>query len=327
VLADHPKVQHYVPQLLLRGFVRTKKKLLYVYDKQTDKVFRTTPRNVAAESGFYDIPVPEGVVTIEPGLCALEDKAGAIITEIRRTGTIKNMTEEQQALLSAFVAVQHLRTPQYRANLLHMDQQIRARLEAAGHDPDKIENYRSFQNDEEVKAFSLSFIESAVRDLSPFVFDKDWILVRTATARPYMIGDNPVSMYNQIDSRLRGNIGFAVRGIQISLPIAEDLLLLMACRTIGDDVRRTKGEIERLKTLAPFRDQAIQHEKRFKRLIDAFTYGIPDFAQAENVMHFNAQQIRLAERWVFSPDGNFDLVRQMIANNPNVRTGPRGTVS
>ncbi|MDB5789306.1 DUF4238 domain-containing protein [Caballeronia mineralivorans] len=51
------KVQHYVPQFLLRNFGTGKKDQLHVFNKATDKTFLTNARNVAAESRFYDFPV------------------------------------------------------------------------------------------------------------------------------------------------------------------------------------------------------------------------------------------------------------------------------
>jgi hypothetical protein len=43
------KVQHYVPQFLLRNFGNGKKDRLYVFDKQMARSFRTNANNVASE--------------------------------------------------------------------------------------------------------------------------------------------------------------------------------------------------------------------------------------------------------------------------------------
>ena len=59
---------HYVPRFLLRNFTQGKKPQIFVYDKSNDKQFRTNIKNVAAESGFYDIEVEDGFLTLEPGL-------------------------------------------------------------------------------------------------------------------------------------------------------------------------------------------------------------------------------------------------------------------
>jgi hypothetical protein len=49
------KVQHYVPRFLLRNFGTGKKDKLYVFDKQTERIFTTNVKNIAAESRFMTL--------------------------------------------------------------------------------------------------------------------------------------------------------------------------------------------------------------------------------------------------------------------------------
>ena len=63
---DRPaKVQHYVPQFLLRSFATGKKHRLQVFDKQAGRSFATVTRNVAAESRFYDFEVGGQVLSLD----------------------------------------------------------------------------------------------------------------------------------------------------------------------------------------------------------------------------------------------------------------------
>ena len=56
----YPKIQHYVPQFLLRRFVDAEGKL-HVFDKRESKQFHTTNvRNVAAEKALYVLTMPSG---------------------------------------------------------------------------------------------------------------------------------------------------------------------------------------------------------------------------------------------------------------------------
>jgi hypothetical protein len=48
------KIQHYVPQFLLRNFGNGKKDQVWVYDKIDGRSFPTNAKNVASESRFYD---------------------------------------------------------------------------------------------------------------------------------------------------------------------------------------------------------------------------------------------------------------------------------
>ena len=60
------KVQHYVPQFLLRKFGNGKKDQLWAYDKTSDRAFLTNAKNVASESRFYDFEVAGEPITLEP---------------------------------------------------------------------------------------------------------------------------------------------------------------------------------------------------------------------------------------------------------------------
>ena len=47
-----PKLHHYVPQFYLKRFADANS-LLWVWDKLKDAIFKTSPKNVAAENNFY----------------------------------------------------------------------------------------------------------------------------------------------------------------------------------------------------------------------------------------------------------------------------------
>jgi hypothetical protein len=58
-------------------------------------------------------------------------------------------------------------------------------------------------------------------------------------------------------------------------------------------------------------------------MVAAIDTGYPLPFAPDNVVNFNFLQIRYAERYVFSATDDFALAREMIAANPDVRTGPR----
>jgi hypothetical protein len=45
--------------------------------------------------------------------------------------------------------------------------------------------------------------------------------------------------------------------------------------------------------------------------------------EADNVIFMNSLQVIYSERFVFSADGNWELVREMVASNPELKVGPR----
>ena len=62
-------------------------------------------------------------------------------------------------------------------------------------------------------------------------------------------------------------------------------------------------------------------------MMAAIETGCPVTFSQEHVVNFNSLQIRYAERYVFSPNDDFGLARQMIAAHPELRIGPRPTTS
>lgn len=325
-MADHPRNQHYVPQFLLKGFGSGKRRQLYVYDKWTDNDFRTKPRNVAAEAGFYDIPVEGGVLTIEPWLSNLESEAGSRIQRLRRAGSIGELSDEDRSVIAAFIAVQHLRTNQFRSNLSHMDTRLAEILEQKGVDLSAVENYRRFEGKDEIKAFSISFLLSAAKEIIPLILQKVWILVRTTRSHPFVIGDHPIAMDNQRDFGLYGNIGFAVPGIEIYLPISSELSLYLTCPTNAQGFLEAEEKLGELKADLFDHPEVKRLDSRLSPMIAALTKGNPLPAHPQNVLRHNSLQIGYAERFVFSANQDFSLVKQMLKNNPAVRKGPRGIV-
>ena len=51
--------------------------------------------------------------------------------------------------------------------------------------------------------------------------------------------------------------------------------------------------------------------------MEGFVEGVPLKAQLENVENLNSLQVNNAERFVFSCDGNFALVKDVLRANPS----------
>nr|QWP89203.1 hypothetical protein IHCLGBEB_00006 [Escherichia coli] len=80
---------------------------------------------------------------------------------------------------------------------------------------------------------------------------KDWYL-ETRPERPFTcIGDNPVVLKNSNDFGPYGNLGLAVRGIQIYLPLSSTLMLAMYCPSIREQMVRQKQHLQHLLARAP----------------------------------------------------------------------------
>src|SRR5260370_39160148 len=107
--------QHYVPQFLLKNFATgsNRNKQIWVFDKQSDRSFRTSVRNVASQGGFYDFRVGAEARSLDPALQRLEN---AVVEDIRRVVQHRIIPTDPEARvrIAFFVAVQMVRTDAYR---------------------------------------------------------------------------------------------------------------------------------------------------------------------------------------------------------------------
>ncbi|MCK5214372.1 MAG: DUF4238 domain-containing protein [Candidatus Omnitrophica bacterium] len=53
------KRHHYIPVFYLKGFTN-KEGILYVYDKDRDPVFESSPEGIAYENHYFSFRTPEG---------------------------------------------------------------------------------------------------------------------------------------------------------------------------------------------------------------------------------------------------------------------------
>jgi hypothetical protein len=99
------KVQHYVPEFLLRNFRADKKDQIYVFDKNTERSFRTNVRNVAAESRFYDFEFEGKTLTLETALSQLESQARPLFQRILDDDSLAVLNAEDRVLLAVFFSI------------------------------------------------------------------------------------------------------------------------------------------------------------------------------------------------------------------------------
>ena len=93
---NNARLQHYVPQFLLRRFTNADGSLA-VFDKSSDRSFTTGTRAVAAEAFFYDVKSDEDVLTLEPGLAEVEAQAARIIESIHQDASLQGLSDIDRA--------------------------------------------------------------------------------------------------------------------------------------------------------------------------------------------------------------------------------------
>lgn len=316
-------VHHYVPRFLLKNFCSEKKQRVWVFDKKTGASFQANVQKVAGERKFYETEIGERRISFEQPLSILEGAASKVLRRITETRNLGALTSDDRVTVALFAAIQMLRAPSHRELLLAMDKLLRQAIERWGADPNDVEGYHPL-TPASAKAVSVM----SLADPGPYVsifLDKTWLLFETKPSCSYFIADSPIALQNLEDRGPRGNLGIAVEGIEIYLPLSQTLTLAFYCKTHEAKVREVMDRHQALLRLMPAAASA-----KFAPLLELFdgmTKGTPIRSGPRNVENLNSLQVRFAERFVFSSSPDFSLAKEMIADEPRYKTGRRAELA
>lgn len=321
------KVQHYVPQFLLRNFSHGKKDHVHVFDKRTRKSFPTNVKNIASESRFYDFELEGHKLTVEPSLSSIEAKVKPLLQRLLDLDNLSALSVNDRDLLSAFFSIQLARTRYFREQWRSLPEMLGQKLRAMTENEGQLKNveeYMRVPDENETKAETIKFMMSAPKDFAVHFARKTWVLLKTEKKTPFVIGDNPLALQNMNDMGPRGNLGLAVPGIEIYFPLSPTRALGLWCQSHEELIRKGVQKLRSLSQAVPNLVAAIISDPpRIEQTLIAIESGCPLLYGRENVVNFNSLQVHYSERFVFSCSDNFDLVLEMLSDHPELEAGPR----
>ncbi|MFY1018020.1 DUF4238 domain-containing protein [Ectopseudomonas khazarica] len=317
--------QHYVPQFLLRNFSFGKKDYLWCFDKKTGRKFQTGVRNVAAERGFYNFDGDAGAGSLEPYMGRIEDLSAPLIKRIVRERSIKDVSDQERRVLSAFFAAQFLRTNAQREMIEDSISQFKRRLLAMGVADEDLVRGGMGEPEKLAKKISLQNLLE-INEYAPYFYGRDWHLSVAPKTGGVYIGDNPVVLHNSTPADGPwGNLGLALSGVELYISLSDELILSMWCPSILERFRLAQA-----KSLSLTELEKVRHKEKIalnsKRLEDLTVAKLVRLEE-ENVTHHNYLQVMYAERYIYSSKDNFDLVERIINSHPRARQGMRTKVS
>ena len=176
-------LQHFVPQFYLRRFTG-QDGLLWVYDKDTDRIFSSTPRNLAAERGFYALPVgfPDPLL-LESQLSDLEEQAALITEEWLNqlaSGNSVDIPDINREIMSLYFTIQLLRTSEARTLFIQ-----------------GIESPEITSGDDEVHRaahIALLWNDKIVDEISTWIHSCTWTFRMNAKSKSLYTSDDPVKV-------------------------------------------------------------------------------------------------------------------------------------
>jgi hypothetical protein len=329
---------HYVPRFIMRHFLSDERKeQVTVYDKTTDKQFSTAIENIMAERDFHALSFGDYIVSFESIATHIENISipayEKVIAERRLDGS-----PEQKAALAFLIAFQFLRTKAHRNMQQELEGLLRAKLESEGSRLEDLQNYTPLKPDDLKKSHARAFREDT-GEYAHIIAGKDFVLQAAAPDRTFYLGDHPVVLNNMRDHGPYGNIGLAVEGIEIYMPLASDLMLCAFCPTIVQTARaklehaKRTNQSDALREMMAGRITAQQMKESLDELkplyapseqfLAALQEGTPASAVDTNMDYFNSLQMRHAVRFVIAADGNFALAKDINKRFPGDKGGMR----
>lgn len=329
--AEH---QHYVPQLLLRGFLsqignEAEKEQVRVFDLERKESFPTSITNIMGERRFNEWWIDEDTTaTIEPATSQIESELAPLIEKIRAEKRLE-ITPENIANLAVLMAFQFIRTKKMRLIPERLNQQLIAHVKRMGLDPAKIHGLIDWDKE----SLKRQHVKQQVENLAEFtkiMMDKVFFVMTAPVGKSFYLSDHPVALHSDEERRgiMRG-LGIGIPYIQIYLPLSHDVMLCAYDRAVlgglmrGRDEEMNRGKGAALKLLMQGSITAeqmkgfVEEAKRYDEigsLIDTIRAGEPVACNVEQVDAYNSLQVFQAHRFVVDPIGKFDVVGEIIAD-------------
>jgi hypothetical protein len=209
-----------VPQFYLRRFADPTG-VLWVWDRDRDRIFSTRPGSIAAESDFYSLRdlADKGLdpLAMERQFADLERDVSAVTGQwldwIRhgKPGDVLPVPDVNRQAVSLFLVLQFLRTADARSALAEF-------LKSAG---------RAVDSDDDMRALHTDMLWATDELISPLANRVErctWLFGRNSTSTPFIASDNPVA-WRTADNRMLLKAGIEKEGTYIVYPLAPDAVM------------------------------------------------------------------------------------------------------
>ena len=163
-------------------------------------------------------------VSFDSSLSKLESDSAPIFDRLRSGSGLRSLSRQDRIVISAFVAAQYLRTDAQRKRYRQLTEDIYEAMKRRG-SSDQLLNSLAPIDAEQPKRETILMLPRFTVEVAPLVLNKKWILYRADGRCEFLLSDSPVVMCNNFAKgvMIQGDIGFAVEGVEIFLPISRKL--------------------------------------------------------------------------------------------------------
>jgi Protein of unknown function (DUF4238) len=323
--------QHFVTASYLGGFTPDgcRDSQLYVYERNTERMFRTVPDEAAKRRNYYSIPTLNGGFDdqVDEMLTGLEGQAMPSLRKLLAQDY--NLSTFERALMAYLVAFQEFRTPWARANFQRMEvgvkehvfhasasvpgymERILKELEAKGEVDGTVsaQKIRDAVKDEKIKLVAqphagIDLMVSTSQSVGNIYMAMRWTVIH-ARKGEFLTSDTPVIRRNPgYKGGLYGG-GLASQTAEVWFPLSK-----AACLHICHDATKRK-KFDELLDAGDFKG------------LEALRTELPPIGGSEVLLPFvnavNAQTIRNADRFVYSPFESAEIAQLFKGESQNMR--------
>ncbi len=299
------KKHHFVPQAQLRHFTAdADQRSIFVFDKQTDRSFRTSILNAGSENDFNSVMVGNAKWNFEDLFREVDARSARLVGEIVGRRSLTWMAATDRVALVDLFATQLLRTNFCRTTPMRMAEHLREVVRQVGYDPDA-DPGMAMPSD---AALRLGAVEAflgrgghaaAMLRLTPALYQAE-------EGRRFIISDHPVCITNAFPY---GEQGLSSHGVLVMMPVSPELTVVLVCPTI---TQRYDAAAELV--LEPDR------RNRMLRYRDGFRTGEPIMVDGETVFDLDRRQVARSGRYLYAQNDDFGFAREFLERNAGLRT-------
>lgn len=292
-----PKVkrEHFVPEFYLRNFASNENKI-WVFDKLTKAHFETNISNVANKRSFYDFSKKEvakggNQQIVEDFLSWLENHLKRVLDDVLQMITTKRrITHKQKRRMSYLVAVQYMRTLEFREYLIESFEKFVKTTFAEAHNLSESDRLTleelEFNRDVASTLHADIFLDKEIEDYVTTMLQKHiWIVGLNNCAQPFYTSDVPVVKKAHKKDPIHSTSGLESEGIEIAFPLSPRYNLILK-------------------------------ERRFFRKLKNLDCKSKALTKKE-VMYYNTLQVLQSSRQIYCPSDSFDQAEEICDKHPD----------
>lgn len=224
--------QHFVPKAYLKQFAFTQEgqKIQRVYGliKQNQKIVPLPIQVVASRETFYDFGPNDQEQVVEKHLAQniegdFANLLRELVSDLKRRETI---TEEQKRRLAPYLALQYVRTAEFRAALQENLTAVR---------DTSVRQWRSLFPNSSISEDSvnvggemhaaLGMNDKVIRTIASILVQHSWRILRAPQTRSFLTSDVPVMLVGESAAPWMG-VGFGSYGAFVLFPLSPEFLIL-----------------------------------------------------------------------------------------------------